>query len=416
MPSVLAPVILSVVQPGAPSFRLVRHTPEPPMFVSQRLQAVQSPVIPVVGQLVRDHPGCISLGQGIVHYGPPPNVGEAVARFLTQPDAHRYQAVVGIPALHELLTAKLAAENGIVLAEQNRLVVTAGGNMAFVNAVLAIADPGDEIILVSPYYFNHEMAITMFGCRAVSVPCGPDYSLDVAAIRRAIGPRTKAIVTISPNNPSGAVYAPTALAEVNALCRELGIYHISDEAYEYFVYDDARHFSPASLPGAAAHTISLFSLSKAYGMASWRVGYMVIPERLLSAVQKVQDTNLICPPVVSQHAACAALRVGRGYCDSRIVELGAVRHMVLERFEAVRHTCMVSPSSGAFYFLLRLDTRLTPMQVVERLVCEYGVAVIPGTTFGLQEGCTLRLAYGALDRETVAEGIGRLVRGIAAIG
>ena len=348
-----------------------------------------------------------------MHYGPPPGVAETVGRLSAQPQTHRYHSVDGIPELQTApLAAKLAAENGIVVGGESRLMVTAGGNMAFFNAILAIADAGDEIVLVSPYYFNHEMAVAMLNCRTVIVPCNDDYQLNVEAIRRAIGPRTRAVVTISPNNPSGAVYSREALTAVNTLCRERGLYHINDEAYEYFVYDGARHFSPGSIPGSGGHTISLYSMSKAYGMAGWRIGYMVLPERLLLAVRKVQDTNLICPPVLSQYAPARALLVGREYCRQRIVELGDVRHLVLERLQPLGSLCTVSPSTGALYFLLRIDTPLEPMPLIERLVREFGVALIPGTTFGLDDGCNLRLAYGALDKQTVADGIGRLVRGL----
>ena len=131
-------------------------------------------------------------------------------------------------------------------------MVTAGGNQAFLNVVLGILDPGDEVILPVPYYFNHEMAITMANARPVLAPTDSDYQLDLGALRSAITPRTRAIVTVSPNNPSGAVYPEGALRAVNALCAEHGIYHISDEAYEYFTFDDARHFSPASISGHGA--------------------------------------------------------------------------------------------------------------------------------------------------------------------
>jgi aspartate/methionine/tyrosine aminotransferase len=117
------------------------------------------------------------------------------------------------------------------------------------------------------------MAITMANARPVLAPTDSDYQLDLGALRSAITPRTRAIVTVSPNNPSGAVYPEGALRAVNALCAEHGIYHISDEAYEYFTFDDARHFSPASISGASAHTISLFSMSKAYGFASALAGW-----------------------------------------------------------------------------------------------------------------------------------------------
>jgi aspartate/methionine/tyrosine aminotransferase len=385
------------------------------MLLSQRMQAVQRPIIPVVAELIRQHPGTISLGQGVVHYGPPREAIDRYEQFLSRPDNHKYKSVEGIAELVALLEKKLAAENEIRLGGTSRVVVTAGGNMAFFNAILAIADPGDEIVLLSPYYFNHEMAVAMLNCRAVVVPTDANYQIDVEAVGRAITPRTRAIVTISPNNPTGAVYPREALTQINRLCGQHGIYHINDEAYEYFVYDGARHFSPGSLPGAAEHTISLYSLSKAYGFASWRVGYMVIPDALAVAVRKAQDTILICPPVVSQEAAVGALAVGPDYCRAQIARVAEVRHLVLAELEAVRAFCEIPPALGAFYLLLRVDSRLDSMELVERLVREHGVAVIPGTTFGIEQGCYLRVAYGALDRDTIAEGVGRLVRGLRTI-
>ena len=124
------------------------------------MQAVQSPIIPVVAELIRQSPGTISLGQGVVSYGPPREAIEQVSRCLENPANHQYKAVQGIPELVEAIETKLRSENGIT----GRVLVTAGGNMAFVNAVLAVADPGDEIILLTPYYFNHEMAVTIAGC------------------------------------------------------------------------------------------------------------------------------------------------------------------------------------------------------------------------------------------------------------
>jgi aspartate/methionine/tyrosine aminotransferase len=385
---------------------------------SQRLQAVQSPVIPVVAELIRRHPGTISLGQGVVSYGPPPQAAAELAAFFAEPNNHKYQPVHGIPPLIRLIEEKLRRENGINLQASGaggEIIVTAGGNMAFINALLAIADPGDEIILPLPYYFNHEMAITMANCRAVLVPTDERYQLRVDAIKRAVTDRTRAVVTVSPNNPTGAVYAETALREINAFCRERGIYHVSDEAYEYFVYGAARHFSPGSIEGSGEHTISLFSLSKAYGFASWRIGYLVAPAHLVTAIKKIQDTILICPPVVSQYAAVGALRVGVDYCREKLGPLAEVRELALHELDRIQHLCAVPPADGAFYFLLRLDTPLTPMELIERLVREHGVAAIPGTAFGMSEGCYVRVAYGALEKATVAEGVGRLVGGIKAI-
>jgi aspartate/methionine/tyrosine aminotransferase len=378
------------------------------------MQGVQSPIIPVVADWIRQHPGTITLGQGVVNYGPPPAALEQIAPFLADPSNHKYQAVVGIPPLVDAIAEKLATENGLHIASDRHVVVTAGGNMGFLNALLAIADPGDEVILPTPYYFNHEMAVTMASCRPVLVPTDASYQLDLTALRDAITPRTRAIVTVSPNNPTGAVYPAAALREVNRLCAERGLYHIHDEAYEYFTYDGAEHFSPGSIAGAAPHTISLFSLSKAYGFASWRIGWMVIPAHLESAVRKIQDTNLICATALAQHVALGALRVGRSYVTDKLYALATVRSAVrltLARIEG----CEVPRADGAFYFFVRLATTRAPAEIAEQLVRDHRVAVIPGDAFGLTQGCHLRVAYAALPQAAILEGIDRLAGGLRAL-
>src|SRR5687767_6833777 len=203
-----------------------------PMRDAARMQAVQSPIIPVVAEWIRSCPGTISLGQGVVSYGPPPSALAKIAEFLKDPENNKYKPVVGLPQLHNAIAEKLAVENGVKLNEQNALVVTAGGNMGFMNAVLALTDPGDEVVLQTPYYFNHEMAVTMASCRPVLVATDEEYQLRPNAIAEAITPRTRAVVTISPNNPTGAVYSEAALRDVNRICRERGVYHFHDEAYD----------------------------------------------------------------------------------------------------------------------------------------------------------------------------------------
>ena len=161
------------------------------MNESQRLRSTQSPIIPVIADLIRSCPGTISLGQGVVGYGPPPAAVAQLDRFLADAANHKYQPVAGIPALLSAIEQKLATENGIRVAAENRVMVTAGGNQAFMNAVLAIADPGDEFILPTPYYFNQEMAVTMANCRPVLVATDASYQLDVAALRSAITSRAR---------------------------------------------------------------------------------------------------------------------------------------------------------------------------------------------------------------------------------
>ena len=171
------------------------------MRESRRMQSVQSPIIPVVGELIRNHPGTISLGQGVVYYGPPREAESELTAFWKDPENHKYKLVRGLAPLLDLVGLKLESENGVRLGADNALVITAGGNLAFTNALLAIADPGDEIILQTPYYFNHEMAVTMAGCRPVLVDTDSKYQLRPDAIAAAITPRTRAVVTVSPNNP-----------------------------------------------------------------------------------------------------------------------------------------------------------------------------------------------------------------------
>ena len=391
------------------------------------MDAIQQPIVPVIGAMIARTPGTISLGQGVVHYPPPPEAADAVRAALDRSSVHEYQDGPGLPELRERIQRKLAAENGIDIARGSRVMVTAGANMAFMHAVLAVTQPGDDVLMPVPFYFNHEMAIEMAGCRAVRVPTDAHYQLRLDAIEAAVTDRTRAIVTVSPNNPSGAVLAESSLRALSALCRARGIYHIADEPYEYFVYDGARHVSPGSFPDAAGHTISIYSLSKAYGFAGWRIGYMAYPEHLEPALLKVQDTILICPTVVAQEAAIAALDVGRAYSVPHVKELAVVRGLVTDAMSRLGSIVTVPTAAGAFYCLVKIDeaafaravaTRggsLTPLDVAEALIREHKVAVIPGTAFGMEDGCYIRVAYGALQRDTVAEGVGRLVAGLAAI-
>jgi aspartate/methionine/tyrosine aminotransferase len=159
----------------------------------------------------------------------------------------------------------------------------------------------------------------------------------------------------------------------------------------------------------------MYSLSKAYGFAGWRVGYMVYPEHLAPAMIKSQDTILICPSIASQVAATAALEVGRSYCEPHVRELAAIRDIVVTELSALAPLATVPAADGAFYCLMKVDTDMNPLGLAERLIREHRIAVIPGTAFGMTDGCHFRVAYGALQRETVAEGVGRLVRGLRAI-
>lgn len=229
--------------------------------------------------------------------------------------------------------------------------------------VLGVTNPQDEVIILSPYYFNHEMAIKMANCVPIVVETTENYQPNLDKIKEAITTKTRAIVTISPNNPTGVVYSQSDLLAINNLCQEKGC-----EAYEYFTYHGVKHYSPASFPDSYNHTISLFSLSKAYGFASWRIGYMVIPKSLEMAIKKVQDTNLICPPVISQYGAIGALKTGVNYCRQYLPEMEKVREKILISLAEIKDICEVSNSDGAFYFFLKIRTNLTSFDLAKKLI------------------------------------------------
>jgi aspartate/methionine/tyrosine aminotransferase len=380
---------------------------------SARASGVQLPIIPTVAGWIAETPGTISLGQGVVHYGPPRAALEEIPRFLDRFPHHRYVPDAGLPELRKAFEEKLRLENGIDAPFERRIFVTAGANQAFLNAVLAVCDPGDEVILLTPYYFNHEMAVALASAVPIAVPTDDRLQPDVPAIEAAITERTRAVVTVSPNNPTGAVYPEETLSAIHRLCARHGIYHISDEAYEYFTYDGARHFSPASLGGD--HVISLFSFSKAYGMASWRVGVLVAPEHLHDDLMKIQDTVVVCAPAISQILGLGCLQEGRGHCVSHLPILAKVRRDVLDRLAGIPDLVNVPQALGAFYLFAKIHTDMSAIRVSERLVREHKVAVIPGETFGTASGCWLRIAYGSLREETVVEGIDRLANGLRAI-
>jgi aspartate/methionine/tyrosine aminotransferase len=281
---------------------------------------------------------------------------------MTYPSNHSYGFGHGLPALKEVLVTKLRAHNALRIRDPERIMITAGSNRGFYYTVLAILDPGNEFILPTPYYFNHEMAVITAGCRAVRVATDADYHLQPQLIEAAITQRTRAIVTISPNNPAGAVYSQAALQAVN--------------------------------DGGSATRCSLKPCSKR---------------------SKIQDTILICLSTPSQYPAVGALEADPQYCQRNIRMIGEVRQAILRQLAELGGPVEPPRSEGAVYVLLRAHTDNSDTTLVERLLREHQVADISGSTFGIEEGCYLRIAYGALQQQTVAEGIGRLVKGLKAL-
>jgi aspartate/methionine/tyrosine aminotransferase len=395
------------------------------------MATVLRPVIPELGALARSRPGTLSLAQGMVSWGPPPVALAALQQGAASgccPDRDRYGSVEGDPELLAAIADHLHRRHGVEL-EQSTLLATAGSNMAF-NALAQVLcagppQPPSELILPLPYYFNHVMAIQLAGGVPVLVDAG--LVPDPQRLEQAITPRTRAIVTISPNNPSGVVMPPATLAAINALCARHGLLHISDEAYAEFVYGATPHCSPGSLPGSSGHTVTIQSLSKAYGMAGWRLGYMAVPQALAQALAQVQDTVLICPPRLLQRAALAALQAGPSWCAPQIAALEPRRRLLLQAVaqqgRAGLPLRLLAEPDGAFYALLQLEAAAAPGlsgdALMRRLVLEHGVAALCGESFGLDPagagGPVLRLSYGLLELPQLEEALQRLFCGIKAL-
>jgi len=379
---------------------------------SLRASTIQTPIIPYIAQLIKDNQDTISFGQGIVDYPPPDEVQNSVNLFFSDRENHRYKPVEGLPRLKQGIFEKLEKENNINIQQPWGLFVTAGSNMAFLQAILAITDPGDEVIILSPYYFNHEMAIRLANATPVTVNTDASYQPKLEKITRAITKKTRAIVTISPNNPTGAVYPKETLIAINELCAKHSLYHINDEAYEYFVYDAAQHYSPAAHDNANQHTISLFSFSKTYAMASWRIGYMLVPSHLVDAIKKIQDTNLICAPAICQFAAHTALKKGRTFFQAPINKIAKKREIITNILSKHADTISYTLPYGAFYFFININHHDNAMNIAKYLIEEHKVAVIPGETFGASDKPYFRIGYGAVNKPEIERGLSRLIRGI----
>ncbi|MBM5817466.1 MAG: aminotransferase class I/II-fold pyridoxal phosphate-dependent enzyme [Cyanobacteria bacterium K_Offshore_surface_m2_239] len=394
-----------------------------------RLEAVRDPVIPQLGDWLRRRPDTLSLAQGMVDWAPPAAVRRAVLEALETPGAglDRYGGTWGDPELLEAVTRQLRDNDGLDL-DGSHLLVTTGSNMAFAALVQVICDPGSEVILPLPAYFNHEMAVRLAGGVPVGVEAGPVP--DPEALAAAITPRSRAIVTISPNNPSGVVIPEAVLRAINTLCAARGLLHISDEAYGSFTHGTVPHFSPGRVSGAGAHTATLHSLSKTYGLAGWRMGYAAVPQVLRPALVKVLDTVQICPTLISQRAAAAALTTDPSWVRERVATLLPRRAQLLAAVEGWRQEGLpvrlwVEPE-GAFYGLLVVDglaaedrtsggrRRLDSDGLMEALALEEGVATVSGLAFGLAVpgAAVLRLSYGMLSGPPLVEALERLGAGL----
>lgn len=339
-------------------------------------------------------------------------VPEAVIRATSEALAAgrtRYSASAGLPELRAALSRKLEEVNGVAAAPED-ILVTNGAKQAVYEVLQALCEPGDEVLIPAPCWVTFPESVKLAGGVPVLVPAGPDHQLDLAALERAVTARTRAIILNTPNNPTGAVYPEAALRAVAALAERRGLAIVSDEAYEALVYDGERHVSVASLPGAAARTVTIQTFSKSFAMTGFRVGFAAGPADLLRAAARVHGhvTGNAC--TFAQHGALAALGLGEAHRSAWRAAHEKRRDLAFELgsrlFECVK------PRGGLF---LLADARrhlgrfADSEALAAHLLVKGRVAVVPGSAFGA-EGF-LRLSFSASEA-SLREGFARLEKAL----
>lgn len=374
--------------------------------ISHRVSSTLSPIMQVMKELAAGKE-IIDMSQGIPFFPPPE--GTIKNALLDIEGLHKYGPDGGDVELKEEISRKLSRDNTIETDPDTEIMVTSGANLGFFNAAASICDVGDEVLLLDPFYFNHRMTLDILGIKAKHIPTTEHFLPDPDLIRRSIGPRTKAIVSVSPNNPTGMTYPRSIQEELVNICFEEDIFLISDETYEGFEYG-LDHFSPASF-GPSAPVITLFSFSKNYSLSGWRIGYMVFPSQLHDGLLKVQDTTVICPPRISQRVALQCLKEHPYYLGSHIEELDMSRREIIKWLRKHKPVISCPEPNGAYYALPRVESKNTPsdsMSLVKEILDRTGVLLVPGTPFGKESPPHFRMAYGNISGELLRTALDRL--------
>lgn len=380
--------------------------------ISQRVRQINISAIKEMPLIASRVGGCVSLGQGIPSFPTPPHIVDAVCRILKEePLSGKYTLGPGLPALREAVARHLQEQNGIAADPDREICITVGAMEALSGAMLTVVERGDEVILPSPNYASHIEQVLLAEGVPVFVPLHPaDWSLDVEGIRRAITPRTKAIILCNPHNPTGANFAREDLQQIARLAVENDFFVISDETYDFLVYDGHSHFSLACLPELHDRIIATFSFSKKYAMTGWRVGYVYCSEGLLDQIMKIHDAVAICAPALSQYAALAALEGPQGCVAEIRTVLERRRDLACARLDGLSEFFDYVRPQGAYYLMMRTRTPVVnSMTYALRLLHEARVITIPGAAFGPTGEHHLRISFGGTEAE-IEEAFQRMKR------
>ena len=319
----------------------------------------------------------------------------------------KYTPASGALDLRGAIAEKLRTENGVEVAE-DQVVVSCGAKHSLANVFLAMCNPGDEVVIPSPYWLSYPEMVRIAGGKPVFVPCLDANGLKITPeqLEAALTPRTVALVLNSPANPTGAVYTEAELRALGEICVRHGVWIVSDEIYERLVYDGARHVSIASLsPELAARTVTVNGFSKAFAMTGWRMGYAAGPREFMRAVATVQSHTAGPPATFAQFGGGTALRKCEADVKRMVEAFSRRRQLILDLLLAIPRMRCVRPD-GAFYVFpdisgFGLDSRT----FAQRLLEERHVALVPGKAFG--SDLNVRLSY-ACGIDEIEEGLSRI--------
>lgn len=341
---------------------------------------------------------------------PPEPMRAAMAEMvMSRPEVHLYGPVLGLPELRAEIAERWERLYGGVVSDRN-VAVTSGCNEAFAAAICAVASPGDDVILPTPWYFNHAMWLTMAGFRAVPLPTNTGLLPDADAAAALITERTRAIVLVTPNNPGGVEYPPALIAAFRDLARARGLALIIDETYRDFLTTDASPHDLFSDPDWDDTVIQLYSFSKAYRLTGHRVGAIVAGTAVLAEVEKFLDTVTICPAQLGQHAALWGMRHLDDWLAGERAEILARRAAMIAGFDALSGWELLG--CGAYFAYARHPFAEPSDALAPRLVREASLLTLPGTMF-VPEGdplgpASLRIAFANIDTSEIAEFFRRL--------